>query len=284
LFLVEGDSAGGSCKQARDRRYHAILPLRGKILNTERIPVTKVLSNVEVKAIVAAIGGGMGADFKVEQMRYGGVAMLSVDRAETVVLRDSDGEVHLRPIGAFVDQILNENCSDDRINQWQVACFSLECKQTKFAPIKKVIRHAEWGNLYNIRTRYSRSVKVTGSHSVFLYENGKVFLKPASAIEPGDFVVAPKRMPCLEQQHPELDLIRMLRSVGKTQGLMLRGPDIRQIAAARSLTSTLAATRPDRRELINRLWTEPRVSLDDVDWQKLRQARQNAGLTLCPIS
>lgn len=77
LFLVEGDSAGGSCKQARDRRYHAILPLRGKILNTERIPVTKVLSNAEVKSIVAAIGGGMGADFKIEQMRYGGIVILT---------------------------------------------------------------------------------------------------------------------------------------------------------------------------------------------------------------
>jgi DNA gyrase subunit B len=77
LFLVEGDSAGGSCKQARDRRYHAILPLRGKILNTERIPVTRVLSNAEVKAIVAAIGGGMGPDFNLAQMRYGGIVILT---------------------------------------------------------------------------------------------------------------------------------------------------------------------------------------------------------------
>ena len=76
LFIVEGDSAGGSCKQARDRRYHAILPLRGKILNIERARLSKALGNKEVKSIVAAIGAGVGADFDVAQMRYGRVAIL----------------------------------------------------------------------------------------------------------------------------------------------------------------------------------------------------------------
>ncbi len=76
LFIVEGDSAGGSCKQARDRRYHAILPLRGKIINVERARLTRALSNREVKAIVAAIGAGVGADFDVDRMRYGRVAIL----------------------------------------------------------------------------------------------------------------------------------------------------------------------------------------------------------------
>ncbi|MFN8458788.1 MAG: toprim domain-containing protein [Anaerolineae bacterium] len=101
LFLVEGDSAGGSAKQARDRRYHAILPLRGKILNTERIPVTKVLSNAEVKSIVAAIGGGMGADFKVEEMRYGGIAIMTdadVDGAHIRTLLHTLFWRHLKPL------------------------------------------------------------------------------------------------------------------------------------------------------------------------------------------
>ncbi|MGC9348350.1 MAG: DNA gyrase/topoisomerase IV subunit B [Anaerolineae bacterium] len=76
LFIVEGDSAGGSCKQARNRNYHAILPLRGKILNTQRARLNKSLANNEVKAIVAAIGAGIGSDFDVEKMRYGRIAIL----------------------------------------------------------------------------------------------------------------------------------------------------------------------------------------------------------------
>jgi DNA gyrase subunit B len=76
LFIVEGDSAGGSCKQARNRNYHAILPLRGKILNTQRARLNKALANSEVKSIVAAIGAGIGSDFDVEKMRYGRIAIL----------------------------------------------------------------------------------------------------------------------------------------------------------------------------------------------------------------
>jgi DNA gyrase subunit B len=63
LYIVEGDSAGGSCKMARDRRFHAILPLRGKPLNVEGVKVSRLLNNNEIKAIVAAVGGGIGSDF-----------------------------------------------------------------------------------------------------------------------------------------------------------------------------------------------------------------------------
>jgi DNA gyrase subunit B len=75
LYLVEGDSAGGSCKQARNNQYHAILPLRGKIMNTERARLGRALSNKEIKAIISAVGAGVGLDFRAEDMRYGGVAI-----------------------------------------------------------------------------------------------------------------------------------------------------------------------------------------------------------------
>jgi DNA gyrase subunit B len=76
LFLVEGDSAGGSCKQGRDSRYHAILPLRGKIPNVEKMNINEILKNREIAAIVAAVGTGVGADCDVTQMRYGRISVL----------------------------------------------------------------------------------------------------------------------------------------------------------------------------------------------------------------
>lgn len=76
IYLVEGDSAGGSCKQGRDSRYHAILPLRGKIPNVEKMNINEILKNREIAAIVAAMGTGVGADCDVSQMRYGRISVL----------------------------------------------------------------------------------------------------------------------------------------------------------------------------------------------------------------
>jgi len=76
LFLVEGDSAGGSAKQARDRHFQAILPLRGKVLNTEQASAAKVLANVELSDIVKALGCGMGREFDASKLRYHRVCLL----------------------------------------------------------------------------------------------------------------------------------------------------------------------------------------------------------------
>lgn len=101
LYLVEGDSAGGSAKQGRDRKFQAVLPLRGKVINTEKAKLADIMKNEEIRTIIYAIGGDVGADFDIENINYDKIIIMTdadTDGAHIQVLLLTFFYRYMRPL------------------------------------------------------------------------------------------------------------------------------------------------------------------------------------------
>ena len=270
--LASGIFVHNSAKQGRDRRFQAILPLRGKILNIEKTDDAKIYKNTEIQALITALGLGVkGEEFDASQLRYHRIVIMSVAGDEPTLVMDNKGRTEFVQIGRFID-----DCVEGRRthSQYQVISFDQVTHKTRFRPLKAVIRHGHEEAMHKITTCYNRSVKVTSSHSIFVWENGQVRLKKGNEIKKGDLLVASRRLPRPSASPTHIDLLETFYRAELTKALDVKGEDVRRVASQRVLAKV---AQPE-------LWNEARIVVNSKGWEQLVSQRQAVGLTQTQVA
>ncbi len=268
--LASGVFVHNSAKQGRDRRFQAVLPIKGKILNVEKARPDKMLSNEEIRTLIMAIGTGIGdEEFDLAKARYGKVIIMSVDSGERTFVRGPDGQVRSVRVGPFIDRLMEMEANP---SEYEVLCFDPNTGAVRYKPIKSVIRHGHAEPLYEIETAYGRRIRVTGEHSVFtIDEGGQPRLTRGDEVRVGDQLAVPARLPHVGQAPERIDLLRGLVEIRESLlgDLMVRGRGVEELYKARVREEHAA----------NAEMSEARVTIPRMVGEALKRQRQALGLS-----